>query len=341
MTFRIRAAACAVCCAAAGCVTTEYTPEAGSLPISGPVTIPLSGGDYRPSDPVTQYFESVLLQMHDAVLERDPERLLELCATHERSRPPAPVLEKIQQFRRIASVLVFERTLERTATIELRGEAPAIGELVPFELRVPAVSGPSIELGGNTPSTRASFQVRIEVEDFDCFGGSVERGFSDLVVLGRSVDVGAEPVVVPFDLAALEPQGILRKIRISAAMLPGHVRLDDEVLPVQRVDLAKREFELFPRGVELVHGAPLKTLRNALRSRNRRHLEHAFLAARAMPALDQPEAASLLVEQVRVGDAARMRASMAALREMTGLAIAVDDRDGWLRWWAERQSEQR
>ncbi|MCA8942375.1 MAG: hypothetical protein KDB80_07410 [Planctomycetes bacterium] len=338
MIARTRSVVLAACVAAAGCVTTEIEPDDAGMPAGLPVVIPLRGPDgYRPEDPVTQYYESALLLMHDAVLERDPERLIELCAQHDRSAAPEAVREQIARFRRIARVLTFEREFARRAIVELRGDLrPALGELVPLEIRCPILDQSDVVIGGEGSSDRASFQVRVRLEDVDCFGGSVERSFSALVGLSHEVVVGLEQLNVPFDLDAVPPQGILRRVRIDAALLPGRVRLEGERLPCQRIELARREFELFPKGIEIVNAEPMKTLRNALRSPDPKHLENVFLAVRAMPVDQRHAACEILIREVRIGDTVRARACMAALRELTGAEISVDDRRGWLRWWTEQ-----
>jgi len=76
-----------------------------------------------------------------------------------------------------------------------------------------------------------------------------------------------------------------------------------------------------------------------LRSNETKHLDHVYLAAHLMPAEHRRAAAELLIERVRLGDRVQARACMAALAELTGAAISVDDRRAWLRWWGQQHKQ--
>ena len=41
----------------------------------------------------------------------------------------------------------------------------------------------------------------------------------------------------------------------------------------------------------------------------------------------------MLIDQVRYGRADQAQVAMAALKRVSGLSLAVGDRDAWLAWW--------
>ncbi len=323
---------------ATGCVTTDLAPEVPTIIDAQSVVIPLDGiGGTGKRDPLHEYYNSVLHLLQDAVLERNPTRLRELCNLHDRKSAPDWARMQIQRFRVMARVLDAELFVEERAALALRAEAsPALGEVVPLRFEVPAVAplGVRLQPGG---TSRARFHLELDVTDYDCLGGRVTRSFSDILSPPESAELGADSIVVPFDVDAIAPEGVRRVLAVKVHWLPGGVEVDGETYPNRRVECVHREFELFPRGIEKVREQPWRTFVNALRSGETKHLDHVYLSTRFLPEERKRAAAEMLIARVRLGDRVQARACMAALAELTGAPISVDDRLGWLRWWSRQQ----
>lgn len=334
----------------AGCVTTEWEETAGSVE-TGSVVIPIVGiGGAQ--NPLGAYYESVAHLLFDAVLDRDPGRLRQLCNAHDRASAPQWARDQISRYRRVASVLDAELWFENEVELAIRPtldadtgtvthHVPALGEGVPMVLEVPGGAALGVRLEGGSSDRAARFHVVIDIADRGCLGGTVERRFNHVLSPAEAFEVGADRFAIPFDLDALSPAGVVRVVRARVEWLPGNVWVEGEALPNQRVICAEQTFEFYPLGAEKIRQAPLQTMRNALRSGEPRHLDNLYLAARFMTDSDRDAALELMVEQVRLGDRVRARACMASLSVLTDAAISVDDREGWLRWWNARQQDSR
>jgi hypothetical protein len=326
----------------AGCVTEivdadPFGVDGTELPaLAVPVAIPLGGANVAPGGAAADaYYQSIVQQLQDAVLERDPDLLAGLLATHDRDVAPAWAKPVLERFRGLVLPLRFERHAAATAALEVVGGVPPLGRVVPMRLRVPPVPGMAFVLPGEERRRVAPTRVLIEVTtvDLDCFGGRFEREFTDLLPLEDSVDMGeGEALDVAFALPALEIEGCARMVDVRCSLVPGTAFVDGEPVPIQSVELATLSFDLLPQGIEGVRTHPYTHLRNGLDSGDVRHLDNVFLAALFMPASFREAAIERCVEQVRNGRPVVARAAMAALREMTGRPISVDDRDGWLAW---------
>src|SRR5690606_1265533 len=125
---------------AAGCVTVETDAPATLPPLAAAVSMPL-GSPGASGDPHLQvldaYYASVVTQLRDAVLERQPERLAELLATHDRPFAPEWAKAQLAMFHPLVRVLEFEAHAARSASLSVVGETPPLGALVPLALRVP------------------------------------------------------------------------------------------------------------------------------------------------------------------------------------------------------------
>lgn len=335
----------ALSCLLSGCVTEIV--DAGPFGAGGtelpalavPVAIPLGGSTVAPGGAAADaYYQSVVQQLQDAVLERDPDQLAGLLATHDRDIAPAWAKPVMERFRGLVLPLRFERHAEANAVLEVVGGVPSLGRVVPMRLRVPAYAGAAFLLPGEDRRRVAPTRVLVEVTtvDLDCFGGRFEREFTDLLPLEVSVDMEqGEALDVAFALPALEIEGCARMVDVHCSLVPGTAFVDGDPVPIQRVDLADLAFDLLPQGIEGVQEHPYTHLRNGLESSDVRHLDNVFLAALFMPAAFREAAIERCVEQVRNGRPVVARAAMAALRELTGRPISVEDRDGWLAWAQE------
>ena len=334
-----------------GCVTevVDVDPfgvggsELPALAVS--VSIPLGGPSLAPTVPAADsYYQSVVQQLQDAVLERNPDLLAGLLATHDRDIAPEWAKPVMERFRALVTPLRFERHAAATAELEVVGGVPPLGSVVPMRLRVPAYPGAGLVLPGEDRRRVAATRVLVEVltVDLDCFGGRFEREFTDLLPVAKSVEMDrGEALEVPFALPELRLEGCARLVEVRCSLVPGSALLDGEPAPLQAVALADVSFELLPRGIEGLVAHPYTHLRNGLESSDARHLDNVFLAARAMPASLREAAIERCVEQVRNGRPVVARAAMAALRELTGRTISLEDRDGWLAWAQARSQPRR
>lgn len=336
--------------AVAGCVTSDLNEEPAAGPIAASaVIIPLAGTGLGQRDPHAEYYQSILMQMQDAVLERHPERLQSLCDQNDRASAPFWASEQIGRFRRIARILNALEFIAAHATIddrEAQASPVAIGQRMPLVFAMPASAGSALEraklqgvsLRSGGGKAAARFQVQVEVVDRDSLGGRLKRSFGQILPLPEDVDLATESLRMPFDVDALAPEGVLREVDVRIDLLPGNVLVDGESLPNVRALCARRRFELLPRGHEIIREAPLRTLRNALRSVDPRHADNLFLAAHFMPESDRPAAEAALIERVRLGAHVQARAAMAALAVLSDEPISVEDREAWLLWWRDRSS---
>jgi hypothetical protein len=325
-----------------GCVTEvvdadPFGVDGSALPaMAVPVAIPLGGPSLAPGGAAADaYYQSVVQQLQDAVLERDPDRLAGLLATHDRDVAPAWSKPVLQRFRGLLAPLRFERFAAEASELEVPGGVPPLGSVVPMRLRIPAAPGAGLLLPGEDRRRVAATRILVEVTavDLDCLGGRFEREFTDLLPLAESVDMGAgEALEVAFALPSFEVEGCARLVEVRCSLVPGTAFLDGEPVPLQGTSLAGRAFELLPRGIEGVLEHPYTHLRNGLDSSEPKHLDNVFLAARSMPVAFREAAIERCVEKVRNGRPLVARAAMAALCEMTGRSISVENRDGWLAW---------
>jgi hypothetical protein len=94
---------------------------------------------------------------------------------------------------------------------------------------------------------------------------------------------------------------------------------------------------LYPQGFEVVRERPLAELRQALRPLAPAQFARVWLAAHFLPSSERDTALELLMEPVRFGRDDQAQVAMAALQLLTGAAVPVGDRDGWLAWWQARR----
>jgi hypothetical protein len=272
------------------------------------------------------------------VLEREPELVEALLATHDRDVAPDWAKAQMREFRRVVRGLRFELHAEANAQLAIFGNAPPLGATVPMRLSLQSAGGRGITIPG-ADGRRAATRVAVEVvvRDDDCVGGGSRREFGEILVVPRSVNFDAgDTLQLDFAMPALVPEGCHRRVTVTCDLLPGTVLVDGRVLPSRSVRLGSRTFELFPAGIESVRENPYAHLRTALELADPQHFDNVFLAARLMKPDFREDAIAKLIEHLRVGRPVLTRVCTAALRELTSEQIAVGDRDGWLAWWQGR-----
>ena len=95
-----------------------------------------------------------------------------------------------------------------------------------------------------------------------------------------------------------------------------------------------------PEGQEVTQKQPLAALKVALADFQPKNFGSAYLAALLLSPADRLAAAELLVDQIRYGRADQAQVAMAALKRVSGLSLAVGDRDMWLDWWQSEVSRE-
>src|SRR5690606_2847395 len=144
--------------------------------------------------------------------------------------------------------------------------------------------------------------------------------------------LGDNALVLPIDVDATNGDAVRRHVTVRIDMR-GHVLIDGMRAPVKSTTIAADSYTQWPAGYEIIQQQPLAALKLALGAFQRGNLASVYLAALAIPAQHRVEAAGLLIDQVRFARADQAHVAMAALQNVTGLAIAVGDRDAWLEWW--------
>jgi hypothetical protein len=324
---------------AGGCVTVDVAPDpVEALPLAT-VTVPFEGGGDGARAAVDAWYASIVRQMQDALLARDPAVFEDLLERHSRADAPAWARRKMQRFVALAAGLRFELHAAAAGVIESSDGTVVLGEPMPFEFRLRAEGHPDIELPDSKHAAGgARFLVSFQVQDFDCYGNRTERAASQLIELQRSVSFrDGAALELPFVVAALAPEGAMRRVGLMVELLPGNLLLAGEPIPNGRVPVARHGLDVYPRNVSLVRDHPFTNLRNALLLGDPAHFDHVYLAARFMPEEHREAAIRLLVRSVRLGSAVQGRVAMASLAVLTGASPAVGDRDGWLRWWQDRR----
>lgn len=313
----------------------DADPNAAALPTQQSVVVPVPSGLVS-NDAVDAYFGSVIEQMQEAAQEGDLARLLGLLAAHDDERAPSWARQRFAAYRDVGRALAFEARLPELTEIELQSAERALGAPLRFVVRMRGPDDADVQLAPVGNAFATNVLVSIAMVDHDCLGTRAERRSSVVLQPDSRVRLRAEPMVLPFMVAAEHGGASVRKLQLRAELLPGRIEIDGRGVPNRRVLLAEHALELFPAGVEPIREQPLRTLRNALQLGDAPHFPHVFLATWLMPAQDRDSAIELLVQRVRLGRPDQARCAMAALGVLTGERLTVEDRDGWLRWWQAR-----
>ncbi len=318
------------------CVTEESVDSLDPLAVQ-PVILGRVEGDAQ-SSASAAYYSSVLAQMQAAAAEREPEHLRQLLDLHDRPGVPGWVEQRMSGFKLQVPVLEFERHVEFSAAIEVVGEVPALGEAMLFQFAIPPAPLKQVVLFSGSSVDSARFLARIRIREFDCYGSVSDWSTSSLVVLPEDVRIaGSSGLRFPLELEALPSDGAYREVRIEVDWMPGYLQLGRDRVSNSRVAATHEELKSYPLGVESVRRAPLTTMRNALRLGDEAHFNHIFLAAHFMPEDLWREAQELLIAPIRLQGPDLARVCMASLALISDADLAVDDRQGWLRWWGKQE----
>jgi hypothetical protein len=320
----------------AGCVTEDQRPEAAGPLQQGAVVIALpTQGNLGGDGPVDTYYRSILGQMYEAYLERNPELLGNLLGRHDDPAAPAWALEALPRYRTLLTALAFE--LHGESRSRVQSPSVRIGEPVEFLLDLPAHPGMSVELGAEDSEHPVVFRVSFDVVDRDSRGDVIRSQSSRLLHLSEDLLLAGETSLqLPFTLDLPAFSTLIRKVVVRVELMPGYVQVDGDQVPHNRVSLATSELVLYPPGVESIRRAPRVTLFSAMELGDVDHYPHVFLAAHFMSEQYVEEALAALMGWVRLGNQGQQRVAMAALAVLADTKIEVGDRRRWLDWWQRR-----
>lgn len=335
-------------CAAACVVTYEEaplvaTPAKAPLPLAVSQTIPFPAGAESPDQrALLDVYGGVLDRLHAAAADRDVEQVRALLANYERSDLPPWLRDVLAGYRQLLGGLEFQAHAAKVAAVTVVPEAPGavvpppLGAPVRFELRLPAAPFP-VRLGGEHDADPAGFLVAVTIEDRFVDGGSRTAKSQDTVWLPAAFELARDTVLtVPFGVDVPAGGSVRRTVHLRVDLMPGYALVDGVRAPLQRTNLGSVSTTMWPVGYEEIAREPLASMRAALQRQDPANLPRILIAAYWLPVERRAEALPWLVEAVRLGDAAKSRVAMAALRTLTGEDLPVGDREAWLAWWQAR-----
>jgi hypothetical protein len=211
-----------------------------------------------------------------------------------------------------------------------------LGESIPLRWSLAPAAHAPVRVRGGT-----AFRFTFRATDHDATGGRAERVMHEVVRLRRThrFEAGREPLELQVELPSPPLRGVRREVQIVVEMMPCTLRVDGVKVPVARPTPCGTMFvQLYPDGTQVVREQPLKTLRRAIARGDAAHFPHVALAVYYLPAADHAAAIDELVAMLRVGNAAQGRVATAGLSALTGVGISLDDREAWLRWYAEQHA---
>jgi hypothetical protein len=332
-----------IAAAGAGCVSTEFQP--GDV---GALVIPLGSAAATGDEALVEFYTGILERMHEAYgrpdrgrrrhIEPDLPVLRDLLTNYNRPSAPAWARERMAGFERLANGLGFELHAARNAQLLLPDPVPAIGADLRLVLRLPALPGVAVRLGGENDSEPIVFRLSIAIDDSYPDGSTQGCEREELLRLPVALELdGAAVLQLPIELQLPAANAVRRTLQLRIDMLPGYVGIGGQPAAVRSTRLAAGRVLQHPAGIDAVRRAPLPTLRQAIQIGDSAHFAHVFLAAGFMPEADKQAAIESLIQWVRLGRDDQATVAMAALRELTSVSLPIGDRIRWLAWWAEHR----
>ncbi len=323
---------------------------------------------------VHAYYQSLFSQMQEAWEEHNGMRLQALVKQHQRNDLPASIKASLQGYSQLARSLSLEEALPQRCELRLLNSNASMHAEQQFEFILHAdPDGSSLEIGGSGEDA-AKFVVNIKVSDFDVLDDQIQHEHQRMLSVSRRHRLrDGNRLALAFSLPAAPAQAVARKLQMRVELWPCLVKVDGVNVPMIRaaaqnsgraetlgpkdadllvssmkqrrpryVYCCEHAASLYPAGFEPIQDKPLVTLREALRRQNPDYARHLYLAATFMPESSWEQALALLMTTIRMGEPSQARYAMAATRRLSGVDLAVDDRQGWLQWWqARKQEEQR
>lgn len=345
-------------CWVAGCVTT-YTPvdlvaEASQAPVAVPVSIPIASGQSSGNRLLLEFYTGILRRLQDAADDGDVVLLDSLVASYDKPDIPESVAKHLAGYRAIGRGIRFRQHVLSKAVLEVRAqpanglgaspgdtssrraagtqEVPALGAGLELQLRVPAMDT-AVLLGSRTDRNPTSFSVSVTVADEYVDGSSRSLHTDGVVWLPETFELaGGKELLLPINIEAAASDAVRRNVTVRVDMR-GHVQMDGLHAPIKSTAIGAGTYTQLPSGHEILAKQPLSGLKAALQDFQANNYASAYLAASMIPRGQRRKACALLMDQVRYGRADQARVAMAALQKVTGLSIAVGDRESWLSWW--------
>ena len=351
----------------------DLVDQASEMPVSQPIAIPILAAQGGNNRLLLEFYSGILRRLQDAADDGDVALLDSLVASYDKPNIPGSVSQHLAGYRAIGRGIRFRQHAIRKAVLELRLPAaakpdaavvdaakpdaavvvgakvdggagsklvaapkvPALGKDLRLRLRLPAMAN-AVTLGGRNSRNPIGFSVSVTVEDEYVDGSSRSLHTDGVVWLPERFElVGDNELLLPIDVGAASGDAVRRNVTVRIDMR-GHVEIDGIRAPVKSTSIAAGSYTQWPAGYDIIAKQPLAALKLALKAFQPKNFASVYLAALKIPATHQYEACALLMDQVRFGRADQAQVAMAALQNVTGLSIAVGDRDAWLGWWQAR-----
>jgi hypothetical protein len=349
---------------------TTYTPidlvnQASEMPVSQPIAIAIPVAQGGSDRLLLEFYSGILRRLQDAADDGDVALLDSLVASYDKPNIPASVSQHLAGYRAIGRGIRFRQHALRKAVLELRlpdastpdaskpdelrpdaamvggakliaaPNVSALGKDLQLRLRLPAMAK-VVTLGGRNDLNPIRFTVSVTVEDEYADGSFRSLHTDGAVWLPERFElVGDNELLLPIDVGAALDDAVRRNVTVRIDMR-GHVEIDDVRAPVKSTSIAAGSYIQWPVGYDVIAKQPMAALKLALGAFQSKNFASVYLAALKIPEAHQHEACELLIDQVRFGRADQAQVAMAALQNVTGLSIAVGDRDAWLDWWQAR-----
>jgi hypothetical protein len=320
------------------------------------LVIPLGEfGEGNENKLLLEFYSGILRRLHDAASDGDVGLLDSLIVAYDKPGTPEPVRQHLEGFRAMGRGILFRQHVASRARFALRPAAadvaagaqvpaedrvtPALGEELQLELRIPAMVAPVL-LGGHGDSDPFTFSVSVTVED-EYYDGRTRSSHTDgMVWLPQSFLLAdGNELTLPVNIDAATDDAVRRHVSVRVDMR-GHVEMDEIRAPVNATTIGGGSFVQLPEGHEVIQKQPLAALKVALADFQPKNFGSAYLSALLLSPADRLAAAELLVDQIRYGRADQAQVAMAALKRVSGLSLAVGDRDMWLEWWQSEVSRE-
>ncbi|MFK7740499.1 MAG: hypothetical protein AB8H80_09245 [Planctomycetota bacterium] len=300
-----------------------------------------------------EFYSGVLRRLEDAANDGNVPLIDSLVESYDKPSAPEPIRQQLCGYRAVARGIAFQQHVARHAQLRLRGDAgkrkandapatgrpaaPPLGKPLELELVVPAMAKPVL-LGCEGDQDSFGFWVAVTIDDEFADGSSTSSRRRGFVGLPNRLELtGDIELILPIDVDVAAGRSARRSVLVRVDMMPGHAMIDGVRAPLQRRNIGAATWTQWPKGVDLLAERPLEALRTALADFRPGNHAAVYLAAQLMPAEKRKDAAALLMDQVRFGSDDQARVATAALRELTGVSIAIGHRDGWLEWWQARR----
>jgi hypothetical protein len=335
--------------AGVSCVAGEVPVDVeGGLPAAA-IVIPFAeiGGDVSPA--LIQFYEGVLMRLHEAHRQNDLVQMRSLLDRYERNDIPEWAQTRLAGFRRLQLGLEFELHAGSRPTLRQDGEVQGqevLGQPLRFLLEIPPLASGAITLGGQDDDDPLAVGVDLLVVDEFVDGSSERQELGEIVRLPERFELSDEALRWPLEFQLAPSGAVSRRVEFRIDLLPGFF-VAERAGPtgdvtairaqVRRRTLCAVAARQWPPGFEVIRDRPMETLKAAMVLGGTAHFPHVRLAAEFAQRQDEPKVHEALIDWVRLGRPDQARVAMATLRKIGAAEIEIGDREGWLAWWQAQQ----